>query len=111
MPEFRAIVTDDLCESLAIQWQSYAVDRLNEVLRSQGINDPNPRRVILEEFFFTLATQLDGVAGGIEFEGMQYRPRLVFDDPSTPGLILISNAYDLHDYTHSDIATMLMEEK
>ncbi|RIK68528.1 MAG: hypothetical protein DCC65_02735 [Planctomycetota bacterium] len=110
MDVFRVVLRDDICEDVAIRWQSQLVDTLNCILKTRGVSDRELRRGILEEFFFSMASLLDGVAGGIEFEGMQYRPRLVFDDPSTPGTILVSDAFDLHDYTHSDIASMLAEE-
>lgn len=98
------------CEDLAIRWQSHQVDLLNSALRSAGVTDQQTRREILEEFFFSMATMFDGSSSGVEFEERDYRPRLVFEDPTKPGEILVSDAYDLHDYTHSDIAAVLAEE-
>jgi hypothetical protein len=74
------------------------------------MSDPTVRREILEEFFFSLATFLDGCAGRIVVESCEYRPRLVFEDLKEPGKLIVSDRYDLHDYTHSDIGALFEED-
>lgn len=109
MANFELKIGDPICEDLAIRWQFQAINLLDHALKGHGVSDRQVRQRILEEFFFHTAVQLDGSSEGIEFEGRQYRPRLVFESSDTPPSLFVSDKYDLHDYTHSDIMALFEE--
>jgi len=111
MGKFKIVVDDRKCEDLAIRWQCYEIGRLNDILKENNVEDPKVREAILTEFFFDLAVRLDGSDSGIEFKGSNYRPRLVFEEPGSPAKLHVSDAYDLHDYTHSDIFELRGEDE
>jgi len=111
MTEFNLRPDDPNCEDLAILWQTDEIDRLNTVLKDNGVADRVRRQAILEEFFFHLATRLDASSPGLEHNEKEYIPRLVFEEPGEAPTILISDQYDLHDYTHSDIFNIMNAEE
>ena len=98
---------DGIGENLGMLWQAEEIERLATILKNQGVKDVAVREEILGEFFFHLATRLDGSAMGIEHKGKEYRPRLVFESAVEPRVLILRDGYDLHDYTFGDIADVL----
>ena len=110
MAEFSIAGDNEIWDEIAIRWQSGQIEELNRVLKSHGIEDPAIRRKVLEEFFFSMATMLDGSSSGIEYEEKEYRPRLAFEDRESEGAIMVSDKYDLHSNTLWDIDAIFEEE-
>lgn len=103
--EFETVQDDGLHEDLGIKWHEREIFRLDEILRSAGVPSPAVRQEIAEAFFFNQAVQFDGgcVGGVVEHDGQGYHPRLAFmaEGGQSPTLLRPTDAYDLHDYTHS----------
>jgi hypothetical protein len=101
MMKLEPIDDPGLSETLGITWQWEQIERLNDVLEKHGVSSADVRRAMLEEYFFDLAVQLDGGGDAIEHEGQAYRPKLAFEfDDGTAKLVMPTDAYSLHDYTH-----------
>lgn len=101
----------DVCEELAIEWECQAIAELNRLLKDHGFVSRETREDILSSFFFHIAAEFDGApVTGMEHKGREYRPRLVFvEEIEGDEVIHVSNTYDLHDYSHGDVACVLDE--
>lgn len=102
----------EICEDLAIRWQYSAICELNGLLKKHGIVGRNVREEVLTKFFLHVAAELDGApVVGIEYNGRQYRPMLVFlEEDGKSATLHVSDTYDLHDYAHSHVWDILDKE-
>ena len=103
------IIPGDLHDPLTATYQSLELARLNDVLRSCGIDDASARREICEQYLFASGQFID--AGWFEERGRRFRPGIYFEElraaTEEAGPILLpdpSFGTALHEYAHGAAA-------
>ena len=97
-------------EEMASSYQCVEIDRLNVVLKENGISDVEVRKSICEHYFFQSGVFLD--SGWIVSEGKKVWPELCFAErPLDPNkglgeiekLHVPSDHFSFHEYAHGDL--------
>lgn len=100
-------------QDLATKWWRAKMDNLDAHLVKLGITDPRLRREIIEEFFFELGCDLDGVAGGgsVPREDVPCSARVFFAEDETRPLRVIgpSGTFEFHDLVYQMTEEMFSE--
>lgn len=103
----------DRYEELATKWWRAKMDHLDTELVNRGITDSRVRREIIEEFFFDLGCDFDGVVGGgaVPGEDVPHSARVFFAEDRTEPLrvVALSDTFEFHDLVYQLTEEMFSE--
>lgn len=110
------IVKSDSYEEMAMAYQCLEIDRLNQVLKQQGIADVETRKAICSSYFFQSGDFMDSrwfkAGGRTLWPEMNFAERALDSQAGTgeiEKLHLCSDQFAFHEYAHGDIASYFDE--